>query len=89
MASAGWHQYIADTIKELRAEKAQLQQKLAVNEGTVTRCELQIKLEEKVTDLTSRSMRDNIVIKNLNENGNNSEKNAIIKNGMSRKCIYG
>jgi hypothetical protein len=71
VASAGWHQYIADrddTVKELREENKLLRQKLAVTEGTVTRCELQVqKLEEKITDLTCRSMRDNIIIKNINE----------------------
>jgi hypothetical protein len=71
LSSAGWSQYIADkdtTIEELRTENRQLQQKLAVTEGTVTRCEQRIqKLEEKVTDLTSRSMRDNIIIQSMDE----------------------
>lgn len=69
--SASWNQYASNrdvTISELEQENKQLQSRLAVAEGAVTRCEHRIKLlEEKVTDLTSRSMRDNILIKNMPE----------------------
>lgn len=57
-----------NTIQQLREENQELRRRLAIAEGAVTRSELAIdKLEERVTDLTTRSMRDNIIIKNMSE----------------------
>jgi len=73
-----WNQYVVHKdgeIEELKEENRQLQRKLAVSEGTITRCERQIKiLEDKVTDLASRSMRDNILVKNVAEEDNEDEE---------------
>jgi hypothetical protein len=66
-----------DSIMALSEENRDLKRKLAIAEGTITRCETAIKrLEDKVTDLTTRSMRDNLVIKNIEEQ--EQEKNTDI-----------
>ena len=64
-----------EKIEELRKENEQLRKRLALAEGAVTRNELMIKkLECKVVDLTARSMRDNIVIKNVVEEAYEDER---------------
>ena len=57
-----------NNAKALEEENQVLRQRLAIAEGAVLRCENAIKrLEEKVTDITTRSMRDNIILKNIEE----------------------
>ena len=60
-------------IAKLSTENENLRKRLAIAEGAVTRSELKIRqLEDKVTDLTCRSMRDNLIIKNMKESDNES-----------------
>lgn len=57
-----------DSIMALSEENHELRNRLAITEGALTRCEMVIRrLEEKVVDLTARSMRDNLIIKNISE----------------------
>ena len=52
----------------LKAENESLRKKLAIAEGRINRLEHQVEiLTTKTTDLTVRSMRDNILIKNMDE----------------------
>ena len=64
-----------DRIKALEEENKSLRKRIAVIEGSVTRTELTTnKLEERVVDLATRSMRDNIIVKNVTEaNGETSQ----------------
>jgi hypothetical protein len=65
-------------MRELEEENKELKRRLEVAEGALTRCEKSIRrLEEKVTDLTTRSMRDNIIIKNVEERSD--EKNSDVE----------
>lgn len=78
LQSASWNQHTANqdaSIAELQEENKQLQRRLAVAEGAVTRAEHKIRtLEDKITDLTARSMRDNVLIKNLEEEEHEDEE---------------
>jgi SOS-response transcriptional repressor LexA len=57
-----------DSILALSEENRDLKTRLAIAEGALTRCETAInKLEVRVTDLTTRSMRENIIIMNIQE----------------------
>ena len=61
--------YQEESIHKLSKENELLRKRLAIAEGAITRSELKVqRLEDKVTYLTSRSMRDNIIIKNMAEN---------------------
>ena len=63
-----------DSIMALSEENRELRNRLAIAEGALTRCEITMrKLEEKVVDLTSRSMRDNLIIKNVSEEQNEKD----------------
>jgi hypothetical protein len=77
LQSPDWNQHIAtrdQTIADLQAENTELRSRLSVAEGAVRRCELNMeKLQEKVTDLTTRSMRDNILVKNIEEDSGENE----------------
>jgi hypothetical protein len=56
------------SVRELEEENAELKSRLSVAEGAIIRCEKTIqRLEERVTDLTTRSMRDNVILKNVAE----------------------
>jgi hypothetical protein len=57
-----------NNIRALQAENKELRSRLAISEGAIVRCENSIKkLEEKLTDMTVRSMKDNVLIKNIEE----------------------
>jgi predicted DNA-binding protein YlxM (UPF0122 family) len=81
MTSEEWRECMTTqdyTMRELEEENKQLKSRLAIAEGALTRCEKTVKrLEEKVTDLTARSMRDNIILKNIEET--TEEKNLDIE----------
>lgn len=63
-----------DNSKALEEENKELRHRLAIAEGTILRCEKAIRrLEDKVTDITTRSMRENILIKNIEEPQNERE----------------
>ena len=63
------------TINELKDENADLRKRLAISEGRNTRLEKQVDLlSSKVTDLTVRSMRYNVVIKELAEDERESSE---------------
>ena len=56
------------TIEEMRQENIELRQRLAISEGMLTRAERRLKNpEDKMIETTTRSMRDNIVLKNMSE----------------------
>jgi hypothetical protein len=67
---------MAQDIEVLRRENQELQKRLIHTEGRLTRTEM--KLEEandRIIDLTSRSMRNNLIIKNVRETqGENVEE---------------
>jgi hypothetical protein len=55
-------------VQALKGENAELKRRLMLAEGRLTRAEKELELtKEKVIDLTSRSMRDNLIIKNVEE----------------------
>ena len=55
-------------IKELQEENVDLKKRLSITEGRLRRAETAVNsLQEKVVDLTSRSMRDNLIFKNIPE----------------------
>lgn len=59
---------VEDSMQALREENQELRGRLRVAEGAIIRCEQTIKrLEDKITDSTTRSMRDNIILKNIPE----------------------
>jgi hypothetical protein len=63
-----------ESIRALQEENQELKRRLEIAEGAITRCEKVIKrLEEKQTETITRSMRDNIIIKNLAEEQNESD----------------
>ena len=67
-------------INELQRENNDLRKRLAITEGAVTRTELALKkLDERMTDTISRSMRDNIVLKNVDEEDHENEDKLEIK----------
>ena len=69
-----------ERIKALEEENKKLRQKLAIVEGSVTRNEINTtKINDKVIYMTSRSMRDNVIIKNLDEPLNETEDDLEIK----------
>ena len=56
------------TIQEMRQENMELRKRLAITEGMLTRAERSLKnLEDKMVETTTRSMRDNILLKNMSE----------------------
>ena len=56
------------TIQEMRQENMELRQRLAITEGMLTRAERSLKnIEDKMVETTTRSMRDNILLKNMSE----------------------
>ena len=74
LSSTRWTDMMENTneletqITELRVENEELRKRLSIAEGRLTRSEGMIdNLSEKTTDLTSRSMRDNVIIKNMEE----------------------
>ena len=68
-----------DRIKALEDDNNNLRARLAIAEGSMTRADITTSiLKEKVVDLTSRSMRDNIVIKNIDETTENLEESAMV-----------
>jgi len=77
LSSPNWRGYTLtqdESIQALREENQELKRRLEVAEGTITRCEKVIKrLEEKQTEIVTRSMRDNIIIKNLAEEHNEGD----------------
>jgi hypothetical protein len=57
-----------DEIQELRKENDHLLKRLRYSEGRLTRVEKDLgEAKEKIIDLTSRSMRDNLIFKNVVE----------------------
>ncbi len=63
-----------EIIQELKEENMELRKRLAIAEGVTTRNKLAIgNIEEKMTEMTTRSMRDNIVIKNMTEDQDENE----------------
>lgn len=55
-------------LNELKEENAALRKRLLFSEGRLTRVEKELdKAKEKIIDLTSRSMRDNLIFKNAEE----------------------
>lgn len=57
-----------DEIDELSSENDSLKKRLVQTEGRLTRTEKRLdEANERILDLTSRSMRDNVVIKNVEE----------------------
>ena len=57
-----------EDLEELRRENARLQSRLEFAEGRVTRLEKQLeKADEKILDLTRRSMREDFIIKGIPE----------------------
>ena len=61
-------QWQEEKILSLEEENKNLRQRLAIAEGCITRSDIIIqRLNENIVDLKSRSMRDNIVIKNIDE----------------------
>ena len=62
-------------IDALRKENTALRQRLMLTEGRLTRAEKKLdEAQEKILDLTTRSMRDNLVIKNVEEKKGESEE---------------
>jgi len=65
-----------EQIQRLSEENRELRARLAITEGCRTRTQLAVeKLEEKMTDTVTRSMRDNVILKNMaEEEGEDDEK---------------
>ena len=64
------HEYSLNSMEKdiyaLRKENTALRQRLMLTEGRLTRAEKKLdEAQEKILDLTTRSMRDNLVIKNV------------------------
>jgi hypothetical protein len=60
-----------EAIETLQKENLELRYRLAIAEGSMTRNHLAVKkLEGRMNDVVSRSMRDNIIIKNMDEENN-------------------
>ena len=60
--------YMSKDIEALKAENKEYQQKLAIADGRLTRSEKQIKrLNDKIVDLSTRQMRDNLIFKGIPE----------------------
>jgi hypothetical protein len=66
-------------IQELKEENANLRKRLKHTEGRLTRTEKELEVtKEKVIDLTARSMRDNLIFKNVEESrGENVEEKVM------------
>ena len=57
-----------EELNEVRSENNRLTRRLVQTEGRLTRTEKRLEeANEKILDLTSRSMRDNLIIKNVDE----------------------
>ena len=68
------------TIEEMRQENIELRKRLAISEGMLTRAERRLKnLEDKIIETTTRSMRDNILLKNMSEEEGEDEDNIARK----------
>ena len=69
-----------EEILELRSDNAELRRKIAISEGEVCRVNKELeRLNDKVIELTSRSMRDNMIIKNIPEEKNENVSETIVK----------
>ena len=67
--------YMDESIMELKNENDELRKRLKITEGRLTRAEKRLDdANEKILDLTTRSMRDNLIFKNVEEKQNESEK---------------
>ena len=67
--------YMDESIMELKNENDQLRKRLKITEGRLTRVEKRLDdANEKILDLTTRSMKDNLIFKNVEEKQNESEK---------------
>ncbi len=61
-------------MEDLKRENMSLRQRLAYAEGRLTRTEKKLEeANEKILDLTSRSMRDNLIFKNIEETRGETE----------------
>ena len=59
---------LTENLKVSKNENELLRKRLAIAEGTIIRSERTLSsLEEKIKDLTARSMRDNVILKNMPE----------------------
>ena len=72
MCSSRWKNAVVDkyesSIRELKDENNELRKRLAIAEGRITRVDIKTdKLTTKTTDLAARSMRDNVLVKNIKE----------------------
>ena len=73
------HEYSLNSMEKdidaLRKENTALRQRFMLTEGRLTRAEKKLdEAQEKILDLTTRSMRDNLVIKNVEEKKGESEE---------------
>ena len=67
-------------IHELKEENERLRKRVKFTEGRLTRAEKELdEAKEKIIDLSSRSMRDNIVFKNVAESRGEDVEEKIIK----------
>ena len=67
--------YMDESIVELKNENNELRKRLKITEGRLTRAEKKLDdANEKILELTTRSMRDNLIFKNVEEKQNESEK---------------
>ena len=59
---------LAENLKTMQQENEHLRKRLAIAEGTIIRSEKKISiLEAKIVDLTSRSMKENVILKGMKE----------------------
>ena len=71
---------IRDELKTIKDQNQDLKKKLSIALGTITRLESKVEsLTAKTTDLTERSMRDNVIIKNMDED-QDENLNTITRN---------
>ena len=67
--------YMNESIMELKNENDELRKRLKITGGRLTRVEKKLDdANEKILDLTTRSMRDNLIFKNVEEKHNESER---------------
>ena len=70
--------YQDEVILSLKMENEELKHRLAITEGELIRTQKQVaSMSDSITDLTARSMKDNIIVKNLPEEKNEDMEKRI------------
>lgn len=80
-----WANSMDTEIQDLRRENELLRKRLLVTEGRLTRTEKKLdEANNKIIDLTSRSMRDNLIFKNIEEH-EGEDLEGILRNILKEK----